>query len=361
MVYDTITQLASFEILSMEVWRYALFLLLLVLAWPTGKLTNYVLNTYLKKWAKKSKSQFDDILIASINPPVNMFVFALFFYIGMQYFQGWRFEGMLDAVFSLLLIIPFVFFMVKFSTEAMAHYLKDQKRTKEKVNDAAIDLLMSIVRITLYFIGLLLILSNLGYNVSTLLAGLGVGGLAFALAAQDILKNFFSGVALIFDKTFNKGEWITFGAYTGFVEELKLRSTKIRTFDGSLLTVPNSTLASDVVENVSETPKFKVSMTVGLTYNTSAKKLKEAKQIIEKAITADEHADKENIWIYFDSFGDYSLNIKVFYFAKDLDMTSWPDRVYFKERINFSIKEGLEKAGIEMAYPTQTVEVKNLK
>ena len=134
---------------------------------------------------------------------------------------------------------------------------------------------MSIIRIALFLIGFLLILSNLGYNISSLLAGLGVGGLAFALAAQDILKNFFAGIALIFDKTFNKGERVQFQGNSGIIEELKLRSTKLRTYDGTLLTIPNSQLSDNIVENVTKVPRVKVVMTIGVVYGTTSKKIKD--------------------------------------------------------------------------------------
>ena len=130
-----------------------------------------------------------------------MFVLALLFYYGSTYVNQGPLAPIFMKIFNFLLIIPVVYFLIKFTTEMIGFYLKGH-RAKSKVNEAAIDLLMSITRIALVIIGLLLILSNLGYNVTALLTGLGVGGLAFALAAQDILKNFFAGIALIFDKTF---------------------------------------------------------------------------------------------------------------------------------------------------------------
>lgn len=357
MVMDQINNILAMVFFGNELWRYLFFIIAILATYPVAKVIQYILNHYLIKWTKKTKVKFDDILVASINPPITMFVFAGLFYVGASYLQGEALRPILDKTFNFLIIIPVVYFLIKFSTEAIGFYLKGEAKGKNRVNEAAIDLLMSIIRISLFLVGALLILANLGYNVSALLAGLGVGGLAFALAAQDILKNFFAGIALIFDKTFGKGERVKFEGFSGFIEELKLRSTKIRTYDGTVLTVPNAMLADNIVENVTKIPKVKVSMILGVTYDTSVEKLREAKKIIEDAILAEEYTDKESFWIYFDNFGPHTLDIQVIYF-ETLTMDDWPERIYVKERINFAIKEGFEKAGIEFAFPTQTIELK---
>lgn len=356
MAYELLLDIINFSFLGNEVWRYGVFVLSLLMTWPVGKLVVYIINHFLIKWAQKTAMKLDDIFIRSINPPITMFVFAGLFYFGSGFIDQGQYASVFSKAFNFFLIIPVVFFLIKFSTEAIGFYLKGDK-AKTKVNEAAIDLLMQIIRISLFLIGILLILANLGYNVSALLAGLGVGGLAFALAAQDILKNFFAGISLIFDKTFNKGERVNFEGNAGIIEELKLRSTKVRTYDGTVLTIPNAMLADNIVENVTKVPKVKIAMTLGVTYDTSSKKLKEAKQIIADAIGSNEHTKGESFWIYFDNFGPSSLDIQVIYFQR-LTMDDWPERVLVKEDINMKIKEGFEKAGIEFAFPTQTIELK---
>lgn len=355
----TITQYVMIPILGNEIWRYLVFVLALICVYPASKIINYIINNILHRWAEKTSFQFDDILVKSLNPSINMFVLAGMFYLGKSYLSQGILEPIMIKIFNFLIIIPIVFFLIKFSTEIIRFYLKgdNEDGRKRKVNEAAIDLLMSIIQIALFSIGILLILGNLGYNVSALLAGLGVGGIAFALAAQDILKNFFAGVALIFDKTFKKGERVMFEGRSGRIEELKLRSTKIRTYDGTLLTIPNAMLADNIVENVTQVPKVKVAQILGLTYDTSTKKLEQAKKIIEKAILDEEQTDKKEYWIWFDNYGPYSLDIQVIYFGK-MSMDDWPERAYFKDRINMQIKTEFEKANISFAFPTQTIDIK---
>jgi MscS family membrane protein len=353
MAFDLIT-IINYQVGLNEVWRYLVFLIALLMTYPLGKLIIYIVQNYLKKWATKTAFKLDDIFFNSINPSITMFVFAGLFYFGSSVLNQGQYAPVFTKAFNFFIIVPLVYFLIKFSTEMIGFYLKSDKK---RINEAGIDLLMQIVRITLFLIGILLVLGNLGYNVSAGLAGLGVGGLAFALAAQDILKNFFAGVSLVFDKTFNKGERIQFQGVTGKIEELKLRSTKVRTYDGTLMTIPNAMLADNMVENVTKVPKVKVKMTIGVEYSTSATKLEEAKKIIQEAIDSNEYADAGNHDVWFDNFGAYSLDLQVIYYGK-LTMDDWSKRVQFKDEINFAIKKGFEKAKISMAFPTQTIELK---
>ncbi len=361
MIRETVLNILKYNIFDNSIQSYIIFLLVLFLSYPTSVLTSYILKNYFTKISSKTSIKFDDIFVESLSPTITMFVIASFFYIATSYMVG-ELRLILNKIFSFLIVVPLVYFMIKFSTEMLSYYLKKNSLDKNrKINETAINLTIQITRIILISLGILLILENLGYNVSTLIAGLGVGGFAFALAAQDLLKNFFAGLGLIFDKTFLKGERINFNDKSGIIEEIKLRNTKIRTYDGSLLTIPNSMLADNIVENVTKVPKVKVKMTIGVTYDTSSKKLKLAKELIQEAIKENKYADENSTTIFFESFGDFSLNIKVYYYAKFLTMDNWYERVSMQDEVNFAIKEKFEKANIEIAFPTQTIELKRTK
>lgn len=357
MVEQYIMSVLEMSFFGNELWRYLAFVGILLVFFPLSKLCVFLLEKVLTKWAESTEFRFDDILIKSLNPPVSMFVLAGLFYLAKSYVGQGILQEFFDQIFSFLIIIPFVYFLIKFSTEMMGYYLKheDVKGKSKHINEAAVDLLMTVTKVALVIIGILLILSNLGYNVSALLAGLGVGGLAFALAAQSLLGNFFAGVALIFDKAFNKGDRVRFQGYNGIIEQVNLRSTKLRTYDGELLTIPNSLLADNIVENVTKVPKVKVMVTIGLTYDTPAKKMEEAKKILRKIITSHK-LTTGNPSIWFDNFGAYSLDIKVIFFA-NLKMHDWPDRVHYKDEIFMEILDQFNKAGLSFAFPTQTLDI----
>lgn len=357
MIEEQIINLLSITVFQNELWRYLVFVLIMLLNYPLSKVVIHIINNFLIVWAEKTSFKLDDILIRSINPPITMFIIAATFYVAKSFIEQGVLEDFFNKIFIFLIVIPFVYFLVKFSTEALSYYLKESnKKDNKHLNEAAIDLMTTIIKFALIIVGILVILSNLGYNVSALLAGLGVGGLAFALAAQDILKNFFAGVALVFDKTFNKGERVSFQGNDGIIEDLKLRSTKLRTYDGTLLTIPNAMLADNIVENVTKVPKVKVMTTIGVTYDTDYKKLEKAKKIIEKVVKDHPKTLQEKVFIWFDNFGAYSLDIQVIFYA-DLKMSDWPDRVYYKDEVYMGIKKEFDKAGIDFAFPTQTIDL----
>lgn len=352
MMYDL--SFLNVVILGNEVWRYLAFLIVMLITYPIERIVTYITKNYFTRFAQKTTWKFDDILINSLNPTISLFVLAALFYVGASFIEQGPASTIFEKIFNFFLIIPGVYFLTRFSTEIIGFYLKG-KDNKSNVNEAAIDLLMAMVRIGLGIIGVLLVLANLGYDITALLTGLGVGGLAFALAAQDVLKNFFAGVAMILDGTFRKGDRIRFQDQVTFIQEVKLRTTKLRTLDGTIITAPNSLLAENMVENIAKAPKYKVNQVIGVTYDTSLKKLKEAKQIVETILKED--PDIVDYWVLFDNFGSYTLDIQVIYFMK-YNYSDWPQRGLAKERINFAIKEKFEKAGIEFAFPTQTIEIK---
>ena len=148
-----VNTILEFVFLGNEVWRFLAFILCLIVVYPISKLIQYISKNYLVKWSEKTSFKFDDILISSLNPPISMFVFAGFFYLGSSFINQGEYSEVFTKIFNFLMIIPFVYFMIKFSTEIVGFYLKGESK-KGKVNEAAIDLLMQVLRISLFFIGI---------------------------------------------------------------------------------------------------------------------------------------------------------------------------------------------------------------
>jgi MscS family membrane protein len=208
------------------------------------------------------------------------------------------------------------------------------------------------VNFIFYIIAIVMILRAMGFEVTGLLAGLGIGGLAFALAAKDMLANLFGGVTILSDKPFKLGDRIKVAGYDGWVKEIGLRSTRIMTLDGFLMIIPNSMVANSAIENVSEEDKRKVVMTIGVEYSTTQAKMKKAKEIIERVVKKNKDTDDKAL-VSFTEFADSSLNFLVIYWIKNLD-----DILGAKHNINMEIKKEFEKAKISMAFPTRTVHLK---
>lgn len=207
-----------------------------------------------------------------------------------------------------------------------------------------------IVKLLIIILTIVILIDEAGYNISGLITGLGLGGLTFALAAQDTASNLFGGMVIITDKPFEVGDWIQAGELEGVVESISLRSTRIRTFKDMEIIVPNSTLAAAAIVNCSRMNKRKVEMTLTLTYDTSAEKIKAACQAVRAVLEGHERVDKDSLMVAaFNEFGAYSLDLTVSYFVKD---TAFQDFIAVKEAINYGILEALEGL-VSFAYPTQ--------
>ena len=195
-----------------------------------------------------------------------------------------------------------------------------------------------------------------GYDVNGFVAGLGIGGLAFALAAQDSLSNFFGGIVIILDKPFSIGDWILTPNVEGTVEDINFRSTKVRTFAHALVTVPNATLAKNPITNWSKMGRRRITFNLGVTYTTPKEKLAKCVAGIETMLRTHEEIHPETIFVTFDSFNSSSLHIFIYCFT---NTTAWGEFLKVKENVNFKILEILEQEGVSVAFPSRSVYFQN--
>ena len=228
------------------------------------------------------------------------------------------------------------------------------KRTETRLDDQVIPILSKVTKFAIWAIGILLVLQNLGYNVTSLLAGLGIGGLAVALAAQETLSNFLGALAILVDRPCEVGDRVDFDqlGIKGTIEAIGLRSTRVRTLDGTLVSIPNRTMANTVINNVAKRPTIKNEYVIGIVYDTPYEKILEALRILREILA--NHPSTANYRAYFKEYGPYSLNIVVTHWCK---YTDWEEFLKATEEINLEIKRRFEEAGIEFAFPTQTVQL----
>jgi MscS family membrane protein len=199
-----------------------------------------------------------------------------------------------------------------------------------------------------------LLVQSFGYSITSLLAGLGIGGVAVALAAQDTIANFFGSVMIFADKPFQIGDWIITGKVEGTVEEVGFRSTRIRTFYNSVVTVPNSKLASSDVDNLGLRRYRRIKEMLSLTYSTTAQQMQAFVEGIRAIIQANRFMRKDFYEIHFNGYGNSSLNVLVYCF---LEVDSWSDELREKHNFFLEILRLAEELGVEFAFPTQTVHV----
>jgi MscS family membrane protein len=216
-------------------------------------------------------------------------------------------------------------------------------------------LVTRIINIALWVIGISMVLNIFGYDIGALVAGLGIGGLAIALAAQDTLGNFFSSISIIADKPYKVGDTIKFSTYEGVIKDIGMRTTRIETFFGTIISVPNSELAKAVVENMSKRQSRREDGTIGLIYHSTSEQIKKAITIIEE-ILGNEKNLMQDFRVFFTAYDPYSLRIEYTYYVKNPT-----DLAFFlktKNGINLAIKKQFDASGIEMAFSTQALQAR---
>ncbi|MGE0792635.1 MAG: mechanosensitive ion channel family protein [Candidatus Woesearchaeota archaeon] len=334
--------------------QYLTFIAILFGTYLITKITYFLFKKVFRVLSKKTKTNVDDLLVNALEKPIIFAIFILgFHYARYVLTLSENFTIYYDNTLYSLMVIVVVWFILKFVDAIMFHNFHPTSSNEKLALDKSIyPIVKKLVNFVILAIALLMIIRNLGYDITSLLAGLGIGGLAFALAAQDILSNMFGGAALLSDKPFKVGDRILVDGKDGFVEVIGLRSTVLTTWDGTQIIVPNRKIADSVVENISREKARRVKLILGVEYSTSTKKLEKTKKILSDIVLKNKSTD-DNSLIHFVNFNEYSLDIQLIYWIKDLDKI-----LETKDEINFEIKKAFEKEKIEFAFPSQTLYLK---
>ncbi|MBU4344816.1 MAG: mechanosensitive ion channel family protein [Desulfobacteraceae bacterium] len=351
---DILQTVVEFEIIGNKLWRiFALFGIILI-AFLIGKITKHILQ--------KSAIQFEGmecpITAITMNSIARGVVF-LFAAIGIS--TGLLFLDLATKVAEVSKTVSAIFLSV--SIGYLLYWLADvpsvwlakmSTKTESKLDDMLVPIVRKSLRATIIILVLVQIAQTLSDKpITSIIAGLGIGGLAVALAAQDTIKNFFGSVILFIDKPFEVGNRIVIDGHDGPVEEVGLRSTKIRTLDGHLVTIPNGELANKSIQNIGKRPYIRRIANLTITYDTSPEKVERALAIVKELLNNHEgmHEDFPPR-IYFNDFNADSLNILVIYWYHPPDY--W-DCMAFTESFNKEVFRRFNEEGIDFAFPTQTL------
>lgn len=253
---------------------------------------------------------------------------------------------------SMWCLIWFLLNLIKTVFTPMA--LEQAKKNGIHFGEMLVPILMSILRAILMVIGVLFVAQNMGYSISSLLAGLGLGGAAIALASKDTLSNIFGSFVILFDQPFDIGDWVTIDGIAGTVEDISMRSTKIRTFDDTLVVIPNQLLTTTKIDRRGKV-KTKMDCNFGVLYSTSVAQLREIITNIEKYLES--HPDQYEAnkhYVHFNEFGASSLNVTVVAYTKN---TKYKEHVKLKQEFMFAIIDIVRASGTEFAFPTQTLDL----
>lgn len=322
-----------------------------------GRLLYFILKRYVRKFTQNTKTDIDDIIVDMLEEPLVAVVVIIGFYFGYHQLtlpdKAYKlFTHFADSCFTLAI----AWFIIRIVDRILSSY----KRTpfleeKNELYDHVLPLSRKIIRFILIMITVIVIVNNFGYNVTSLVASLGIGGLAVALAAQELLKNIFGGITIITDRPFKLGDHVEINNFEGTVEEIGLRSMRLKTYEGYYVTIPNHLITETAVKNFNRYKVTRLIFTVGLTYGMSDRQVINAKKLIEESLNQTKRVVKNTHEIEFVNFGDSSLDI---YIACDVACNIPPLRRKVQDSINMKIKQAFDKEGIEIAFPTQTVEWK---
>lgn len=333
---------------------YVIALGIFIIAYIALNILQKVLITRFRKLAKFSKTEVDDVIIdiiANLKPP---FYLIVAIYISVRAItlpdQIWQ---IIHIVFLSVLVYEGIQAAQKITTFLVYKALK--KDGEEEQAKTTVKTFNVFIKIALWSIGLLLVLSNAGVNVSSLLAGLGIGGIAIALALQNILGDVFSSFSILIDKPFQVGDFIKIGTDLGVVEKIGIKTTRLRTLDGQILIVANRELTTTRVENFRQIKKRRSLFTLGVVYESKAEDLEKIPVLIKELVEKQDLAEFDRC--HFKSFGDFSLNFEVSYFVAADSYVEFLDVV---EKINLAIFKSFKNASIEFAYPTALHYQKNI-
>ena len=228
------------------------------------------------------------------------------------------------------------------------------QKSENDLDDQLLPILQRGTKLAVWSIGIIVALNNAGYDVGALIAGLGIGGLALAMAAKDTVSNVFGGFTIFSDRPFKLNDRVKVAGYDGTVTDIGVRSTRLKTLEGRVVTIPNSKFSDTAVENVSLEPSRKVVSNLGLTYDTTPEQMNEAMALLKEIAGAQGNLE-DNISVGFNAFGDSAMNILFIYYIKKEG-----DILGTQTEINMKILEAFTKAGLDFAYPTQTLYTKQL-
>ena len=307
----------------------------------------------LQDMAKKTGSEFDDLLIEMIREIKWPFYVLLALYFSLNFLDfGYSVFALQTLEYVLLIIAAYyVNKSVQTGIDYATRKVVLMKKEDEEVEDVSlINNLSSILKALVWGVVIIIILDNLGYDINALIAGFGIGGIALALAAQNIAEDLFSSLSIHFDKPFVVGDFIVVGSDPGTVKNIGIKSTRIQTLQGEELVVSNRELTSSRIHNYKKMEKRRVVFGFGVTYETPTDKLKMIPSIVEGVFSSVDGVNLDRV--HFKEFADFSLNYEVVYHVMSGDYNLYMD---YQQAINLGIKQGLEEAGVDMAYPTQTI------
>lgn len=335
---------------SIEHWAFAL-------AWAIGgiivaRVLYKVLGSLARKITSKTRSNLDDLIVDKLEEPLVLALTIMALRTGYgELTFGDQVDHFVDVAMIVAYTLNVTWGVARLLDAIIMNFFLPFTLSKESaMMDQFGPILRKGLRSAVWALGVIMALKNAGQDVGALLAGVGIGGLALAMAAKDFVSNIFGGITVFVDKPFRVGDRIQISGYDGNIEEIGIRSTRLRTLSGRVVVIPNFKFTDTFLENVTNEPSRKVGLTLGLTYDTTPEQVQEGIDILKAIIAERSETLDPDPTIWFSSFGDFSLNIDVIYFINKNG--HW---AYSPGEVNLEILKRFNAAGLNFAFPTQTL------
>ena len=341
--------------LENELWgntieNWGISILIILGAIIIVKLLSLLGKKVIKPFVTGTDNHLDDVIFYSLEAPVKFAIILLGIWIAIhRLVYPDSFVKVVDNAYSILIVLDITWFFGRlFSSLLQVYWGKQSNGQANKM----MPIIKRTILVIVWLIGIVMALSNVGVNISALLGTLGIGGLAFALAAQDTVKNVFGAFTILTDKPFSIGDTIRVDSYEGTVVDVGVRSTKIMNYDKRIITFPNYKITDTSIVNISSEPMRRVVLNLGLTYDTTSEKMKEALELLKSIPKRVENvsSNPSDIVAVFTEYSDSALVIMYIYFIEKQG-----DILGVTSNMNMEILAAFNKAGLNLAFPTRTV------
>jgi len=331
--------------------NYFLFIMSLVVSIAAIKIIKRILIKRFKSWSKETKTSIDDQLVSSLSKKIIPILYLAAFYFSTKILN---LNSILEKIISTISLAFTVAIGAMLVSSLILFFVN--KYIENKINGANSKIILKwidrIIDVVIWSVALVLFLDNIGIKITSLITGLGIGGVAIAFAAQSVLVDLFCCFTIFFDKPFELGDFIVVGEQMGTVEHIGMKTTRLRALNGEQLILSNSDLTNSRISNYKTMEERRVLFRIGVTYDTTSNKLKEIPGLIKNII---DHVQGARFGrAHFCAFGAYSLDYEIAYYVLSSDYDKYLD---INQEIYFQIKEVFDKQSIEFAFPTQTLQL----
>lgn len=349
---DLILDLFNVRTSGNSATHYAISAFLLVIALLARRIVTAFIFPFLRKLAAKTKTTLDDKLFPALQGPVAAFIMVVGIFAALKVLKLTPETDVYLGYGSRVAFSLVIFWGLWRALAAVLDHTSEISLDKQLGVAAFMPWIKKAVLTVFIVFGVLLTIQGLGYDVKAILTGLGIGGLAFALAAQDTLANVFGAIVVAIDQPFKIGETVKIGPNTGMVEDIGLRSTRIRLVDKSLMVIPNKTVAAETITNQSRFTRRRFEQVIALTYDSKPEQIEAMVEEIRRIVTTQPDVDAPGVQVFFRDLSASSLDIWLAYEIPDPDFQK---SMQVKQRVNLAILRAVEARGLSFAFPTQTV------